>query len=249
MGIAPEFSKKTIAELAKRAAQTCSNPICRKPTSQAHTDPGRSVILGEAAHIRGARPGSARYYEAMTDEQRAAPLNGVWLCCQCAKLIDSDRESFPVGLLEDWKTGHEAWVKAGRPVRQGAVREISVKDGGIGSMIQNEGSGHALHIEAGPGQTAERIEVVGQGIGEIISNTGPGTAKFVRSIGSSAAESSVTVNRPVRLAAGLISKVVVLVCRHCATQFTATIAIQGFAGDAEPAISVKCPACGEANSV
>jgi hypothetical protein len=63
--------------------------------------------LGEAAHIRAARPGP-RYDENMTDEQRAHPDNGIWLCASCHTLIDKNNgDGFPVEMLLDWKRKHE----------------------------------------------------------------------------------------------------------------------------------------------
>ena len=244
MSTTPDFSIKTVNELAKRASQTCSNPECRKPTSGPHSDASKSVMVGEAAHIRGARPGSARYDLAMTDDERADPANGIWLCCTCAKLIDTDMPRFSVSLLDTWKTEHETWIQAGRPVAQAAAREISVTDDGIGGIITNEGNGTALKIEGAPGQTAERIHVQGRGIGEIITNTGSGTAKIVRSSGGISSQSTVSIDQPVRMAIGLISKVVMLTCSHCGTQFNASKVVQGFAGDEEPRVEIKCPKCG-----
>lgn len=206
-------------------------------------------MVGEAAHIRGARPRSARYDDAMTDDERADPANGIWLCCTCAKLIDSDEKRFSISLLDTWKMRHETWIQAGRPVAQAAARELYVTNGGIGSVVTNEGSGTALEVEGAPGQTAERIHIQNRGIGEIITNTGTGTAKIVRSTESTASESVVTVNKPVRMAIGLISKVATLVCSHCKTQFNASKVVQGFAGDEEPRVSVKCPKCGWPNWV
>jgi hypothetical protein len=239
----PDFSQKTVEALAKRAAQTCSNSSCQKPTSGPHSDASKSVIKGEAAHIRGARPGSARYDPAMSDEERGRPVNGIWLCRECAKVIDGDESRFPVTLLEAWKRTHEGWVDAGRPTAP-PVREVFVTDGGIGAVIANEGSGTALEVVAPPGQTAERVHVHGKGIGEIIVNSGSGTAKVTRATNATASESSVTIDRPVRMAAGLISKVSLLKCSHCGAQFTASKVVQGFAGDQEPSVQVKCPQCG-----
>lgn len=241
--------QKTVNTLAKRAAQTCSNPSCRRPTSGPHSDSSKSVVKGEAAHIRAARLRCARYDPEMTDEQRAEPANGIWLCRKCAKVIDADPERFPVELLEVWKATHEAWVEAGRPIDRPAVREVSVADGGIGSVIANEGSGTALEVEAAAGQTAERVHVQGQGVGEIITNTGSGTAKVVRSTNNTSSESSVTIDRPTRMAAGLISKLSMLNCSHCGKQFTASKVVQGFAGDSEPKAHVTCPHCGGVNVV
>ena len=68
----PEFSIKTRDTLGKRAAYICSNPDCRTSTSgPAEASPDKAVILGEAAHIYGAAPGSARYRADMHDEARA----------------------------------------------------------------------------------------------------------------------------------------------------------------------------------
>lgn len=115
MSMGPDFTKNVVDALAKRAAQICSNPDCDNTTSGPHSDPGRAVILGEAAHIRGARLTSARYDPAMTDQERADPSNGIWLCGICARKIDKDESNFPVELLHQWKANHEAWVDAGCP--------------------------------------------------------------------------------------------------------------------------------------
>jgi len=50
---APEFSKKIVDILAKRAAQLCSKPDCLNKTSGPHSVQGKSVNLGQAAHIIG----------------------------------------------------------------------------------------------------------------------------------------------------------------------------------------------------
>jgi len=247
---APDFSAKVAEALAKRAAQTCSNPACRRPTSAPHSEDSKATNLGEAAHIKGARPGSARFDPTMTDEERAAPSNGIWLCCVCAKRIDADPTQSTVELLVGWKKQHEAWVAAGQPSEGAATREVIVTGGGIGGVISNEGPGVAMEVTGSPGQVAERIHVDGRGIGEIVTNTGAGTAKVVRSSGATAAsEVKVTVNQPVNVAAGLISGIAILVCDRCKTQFHASKVVQGFAGDREPRVQVKCPVCGWQTSV
>jgi len=185
----------------------------------------------------------------MTDTERALPSNGTWLCNVCSKLIDSDTTRFPADLLHAWKSKHEAWVQAGRPIARSAAREVTVTGGGIGSLIENRGPGTGLEVEAAAGQTAERIEAVGRGIGEIVTNTGSGTGKVVRSVGASASESRAIVNQPVKMAAGLISTVAIVVCDGCRTQFSASKVVQGFAGDEEPRVQIKCPNCGHTSRV
>jgi hypothetical protein len=244
----PDFSEGTKGTLAKRAAQICSNPECRRPTSGPHSDETKAINLGEAAHIRAARPGQARYDANMTDEQRQAISNGIWLCKECARRIDVDEAKYPISLLAEWKKEHEKWVSDGKP--EVAAREVVVKNGGIGGVVCNEGPGVALDIRHTGKGPAERIIVEGSGIGEIVTNSGTGTGKRVVSLGGSpASESHVIVDRPVRMAAGMISKVVMTNCQNCGRPVAFSKVIQGFAGDSEPQVSVRCPFCGGSNAI
>lgn len=88
----------------------CSNPDCRRLTSGPNSDARRSTILGEAAHIYGARVDSPRYRSDMTDGTRAEISNGIWLCRNCHKLVDSDANRFPAELLFRWRELHEQYV-------------------------------------------------------------------------------------------------------------------------------------------
>lgn len=98
--------------LAKRAAQRCSNPDCPVITSGPHDDDQKAVNLGVAAHITAAAPGGPRYNPNISAEDRADITNGIWLCQNCAKLVDSDIRRFPEALLIIWKRRHEESVKA-----------------------------------------------------------------------------------------------------------------------------------------
>ncbi len=102
-----EFTKNAIETLAKRAAQACSNPDCRRPTSGSHSDKDKAVVVGKAAHIRGQHRGSARYDESMTDEERGDILNGIWLCSVCHDAVDRDEKKYTVDLLQQWRQDHE----------------------------------------------------------------------------------------------------------------------------------------------
>lgn len=108
--IRDEFSKGTIDALAKRAAQTCSNPDCHKLTSGPQLEETGFVILGVASHITAAAPGGPRYDPSLTSDQRSSITNGIWLCENCAKMIDRDLVKYTVELLHQWKQDHEAWV-------------------------------------------------------------------------------------------------------------------------------------------
>ncbi len=98
-----DFTKATIDTLANRAGNRCSNPNCRKPTSGPRTDPVKAINIGVAAHITAASLRGPRYDPSLTSEQRRHPNNGIWLCQNCAKLIDNDPQRYPVRLLHQWK--------------------------------------------------------------------------------------------------------------------------------------------------
>jgi hypothetical protein len=98
-----DFSRQTIEVLANRAGNRCSNPGCRQPTSGPRTDPDKAVNIGVAAHITAASEGGPRYDPTLTPEARRHPDNGLWLCQNCAKLVDNDPTGYPVDLLRAWK--------------------------------------------------------------------------------------------------------------------------------------------------
>lgn len=102
-----DFPERIKRQLAARAGHVCSNPVCLQPTSGPSDSQKLVTSVGEAAHIAGARPGSARYDTAMTAEQRRALENGIWLCSKCAKLVDDDPDHYSVALLERWKKAAE----------------------------------------------------------------------------------------------------------------------------------------------
>jgi len=117
------FKQAVIATIAKRAANRCSNPDCDAITSGPTEDPSGVINVGEAAHIYGARDGSARYDPDMGSSDRSAITNAIWLCGNCHKMVDDDELRFPAGLLFEWQRGHEQRIgaevgKAGAALRQ-----------------------------------------------------------------------------------------------------------------------------------
>jgi hypothetical protein len=123
MATEDRFKQAVVVTLAKRAANRCSNPVCGALTSGPADDPLGSVNVGEAAHIYGANPGSARYDAAMESADRSAITNAIWLCGNCHKLVDDDPGRYPAGLLFEWQREHERRVaeqvgKAGAAARQ-----------------------------------------------------------------------------------------------------------------------------------
>ena len=101
------FTPKTKELLAKRAGYLCSNPNCRKPTIGATLEPNKWNNKGIAAHICAAAKGGPRYDESMTSQKRSHASNGIWLCSDCATVIDNDEKKYTVQLLHEWKKDAE----------------------------------------------------------------------------------------------------------------------------------------------
>jgi uncharacterized protein YfcZ (UPF0381/DUF406 family) len=102
-----DFPKNVLEVLAKRVGMRCSNPQCRQPTAGPGELATLSVNIGVGAHICAASPGGPRFNATQTPGERSAIENGIWLCQNCAKLIDNDPARFPVELLYRWKRDAE----------------------------------------------------------------------------------------------------------------------------------------------
>ena len=103
--------QNTKKKLAERVAYRCSNPTCDRTTVGPHSLPNKSTLSGEAAHIKGAKPGAARYDGTQTDEQRRDIPNGIWLCKVCHSKADQDEQNITVEMLINWKKKAEHLAK------------------------------------------------------------------------------------------------------------------------------------------
>ncbi|MBI1891717.1 MAG: hypothetical protein HYS18_13785 [Burkholderiales bacterium] len=101
------FSPKITKELERRVNGRCSNPTHRVPTSGPSSKVESSNSIGIAAHITAASPGGPRYDASLTQEERKHINNAIWLCSNCATLIDKDPKTYPVELLQQWKKSAE----------------------------------------------------------------------------------------------------------------------------------------------
>lgn len=98
-----DFSTKTKEILAKRVGYMCSNPKCKQHTIGPNSDQNKSTNVGIAAHITAASVGGARYDGMLSSSERQSIGNGIWLCSNCASLIDRDETYFTVEILNQWK--------------------------------------------------------------------------------------------------------------------------------------------------
>ena len=107
------FEKSVIDSMQKRAAFICSNPDCRCSTiAPSEEDDQTFLYIGIVAHITAAAEGGPRYNLTLTSEQRASASNAIFLCSNCATMIDKNNgKDFSVELLNNWKKVHEEWTR------------------------------------------------------------------------------------------------------------------------------------------
>lgn len=120
-----DFTNGTKDLLARRVGMRCSNPNCRQPTCGPKVTSAEHLNIGVAAHICAAAPGGPRYDPDMTAEERRSPDNGLWLCQNCGKLVDSDDERYAVDLLGTWRRLSEEAARIAIEKPWAAPREVS----------------------------------------------------------------------------------------------------------------------------
>lgn len=115
-----KFSPAVKEILRKTVGYHCSAPHCGKQTNIFNRNSNREQYDGDAAHIYGAKPGSARHDDLPIGWSRDEERNGIWLCAVCHRQVDQCKELFPGELLENWKAWAEEAHERGyrRMIRQ-----------------------------------------------------------------------------------------------------------------------------------
>lgn len=106
-----DFSRETKETLAKRSRYLCANPNCKNITCGAHSNPKKSIIIGKACHIEAASRKGPRFNNNLALDERKSINNGIWLCSNCASMIDLDESMYTVEVLKRWKYDAEQNVK------------------------------------------------------------------------------------------------------------------------------------------
>lgn len=118
-----DFDKHTRETLARRVNYHCSN--CWSLTSGPQQEPTKTVSIDVAAHITAAAVSGPRYDPQLSSVERKSIQNGIWLCQNCAKLIDSDPQRYSVALLRQWKSQAEERVH--QELSHGGIPSIANK--------------------------------------------------------------------------------------------------------------------------
>src|SRR5579864_2955680 len=127
--MADDFSEPVKRLLSTRVGNLCSNPDCRALTSGPQENPAKALNIGVGAHITAASAGGPRHDPDLLPEERSSPTNGIWLCQNCAKLVDNDPVRFTVELLQRWKSSaeSEARTRIGKTAAPNAPPSFGLK--------------------------------------------------------------------------------------------------------------------------
>ncbi len=83
--------------------------MCNKPVVERQTD--TLIPVGEMAHIKGHKPGSARYDDGQSDIERHSYNNLILLCPACHAIIDKNVAKYSVDYLHEIKSLHEERIE------------------------------------------------------------------------------------------------------------------------------------------
>lgn len=95
--------------MAFRSGGICAHPRCEAELVHVSTE-GSDKLVAEAAHIAGEKPLAPRYDESMTEEQRNAIENLIYMCPTHHRLIDKLVDDWPTPKLLQLKAEHEMKV-------------------------------------------------------------------------------------------------------------------------------------------
>ena len=131
-----DFSKKTINLIERRAGFKCSNPDCNAPTSGASKIVDGIQNIGEAAHIICAGDKGPRADSRFSSEYISSPENGIWLCSNCHKKIDTMKNVslYSPELLRKWKKKREEEAEKAVGVPEKPLRDVIAE---ISNTYQN----------------------------------------------------------------------------------------------------------------
>ncbi|RPJ75733.1 MAG: HNH endonuclease, partial [Alphaproteobacteria bacterium] len=97
-GTIPQRDQKI---LCTRSGNRCALPKCHKELVINKTESDRESLIGEMAHIKGEKPEAPRYDDSMTDKQRNAYDNLIFVCTSCHKMIDDQPNTYTVEKLHE----------------------------------------------------------------------------------------------------------------------------------------------------
>ena len=111
-------SNPTIKRIFAMSHNLCAHPDCGQPLVEGGT------VVGEVCHIKGERPGAARYDENQSDAERHAYENLIGMCRKHHKIIDAEVNNYPFERLLEMKRQHEQSDERRYVINDELVRRI-----------------------------------------------------------------------------------------------------------------------------
>ena len=114
--------------LCTKSGNRCAMPDCRRILVADGTAADPASLVAAMAHIKGEKPGSARYDANMSDTERNAHPNLILMCPSCHKKIDDQQNTYTAEKLCGIKNDHEDWINrlTGQAVVEVTFAELSV---------------------------------------------------------------------------------------------------------------------------
>jgi hypothetical protein len=91
-------TESTLKRLFARSGNQCAFPRCVAPLT--HND----TLIGQVCHIRGDKPGAARYDPSQAASERQAYDNLIILCPNHHTVVDDDERAYTVERMHTTKT-------------------------------------------------------------------------------------------------------------------------------------------------
>lgn len=88
----------------------CAIPTCRRKLLEPKTELDGISNIAQMAHIKGEKPGSARYDKTMEKKMRNKHENLILVCSACHKIIDNQPNTYTVEKLHTIKSKHKLWA-------------------------------------------------------------------------------------------------------------------------------------------
>ncbi len=98
--------------LCTKSGNRCALPDCQKILVVNATATDSASLVAVMAHIKGEKSTSARYDINMSDADRNAYPNLIFVCPSCHKKIDDQQNTYTVEKLIEMKQKHEDWIIA-----------------------------------------------------------------------------------------------------------------------------------------
>ncbi|KKL65116.1 hypothetical protein LCGC14_2158190 [marine sediment metagenome] len=120
---------KTIKRLFVVSGNQCYFPKCNTPL----VDEESGKVTGRICHIKGNRPGAARYDPNQIDEERHGFENLILMCPKHHDVIDDDPDSYTVSRLNEIKVEHEKIHAKGEELSDEIINQffLSITQGSV----------------------------------------------------------------------------------------------------------------------